>query len=180
MPVPDFSPGEVLTAAAMDSIGLWLVKTQTIGTGVASVVVANAFSANYDSYKIMINGSSGGTTAANIGLSLGASVTGYYSGGVVYSYAAAGATPTNDNNAASWTRAAQCSTDGLNFEVTLMDPFLAKKTRMQYLYALPEIGFNGGFGAGFHSVASSYTGFTLTVGAGTITGGTIRVYGYRN
>jgi hypothetical protein len=36
---PDFSSGAVLTAAQMNSVGLWLVKTQTVGTTVSSVAV---------------------------------------------------------------------------------------------------------------------------------------------
>jgi hypothetical protein len=36
---PDFSSGAVLTAAQMNSVGLWLVKTQTVGTAVSSVAV---------------------------------------------------------------------------------------------------------------------------------------------
>ena len=33
---PDFSSGQVLTSSAMNSVGLWLVKTQTVGTAVSS------------------------------------------------------------------------------------------------------------------------------------------------
>jgi hypothetical protein len=33
---------------------------------------------------------------------------------------------------------------------------------------------------GEHRVATSYDSFTLIPGSGTLTGGTIRVYGYRN
>jgi hypothetical protein len=33
--------------------------------------------------------------------------------------------------------------------------------------------------AGYLNDNTSYTGFTLTTGAGTMTGGTIFVYGYR-
>ena len=37
---------------------------------------------------------------------------------------------------------------------------------------------DGGAGAGYHNVATSYTGFTIFPQAGTFTGGTISVYGY--
>lgn len=36
-----------------------------------------------------------------------------------------------------------------------------------------------GQGTGEHRSAVSYTAFTIVVGAGTITGGTVTVYGYR-
>jgi len=56
MSFPSFASGEVLTAADMNAVGLWLVKTQTVGTGVPSVVVTDAFSANYDNYLVTISG----------------------------------------------------------------------------------------------------------------------------
>ena len=52
---PVFSAGAVLTAAQMNAVGLWEIKTQTIGTGVASFEVTGAFSSDYDNYKIVIN-----------------------------------------------------------------------------------------------------------------------------
>ena len=45
---PTFSSGSVLTAAQMNAVGLWLVKTQTVGTAVSSVSVTDVFSSNYD------------------------------------------------------------------------------------------------------------------------------------
>jgi hypothetical protein len=52
MPVPDFSPGEVLTAAAMDSIGLWLIETKDVVTA-GIVDFDDVFSTNYRGYKLM-------------------------------------------------------------------------------------------------------------------------------
>ena len=46
MSFPVFASGDVLNASDMNGVGLWLVKTQTIGTGVSSVVVTGAFSAD--------------------------------------------------------------------------------------------------------------------------------------
>lgn len=179
MTYPSFASGDVLTAADMNAVGLWLVKTQTIGTAVSSVTVTGAFSSTYDTYKVVIN-SGVGSTAANIAFRLGSSTTGYYSGGVVYNYATAAGTATNDNNAASLTRAGQCDTGAINLDLTVIDPALAKITKFNHWYALPGTTFNGGMGAGFHNVATAFTDFTLTPSAGTLTGGTIRVYGYRN
>ncbi len=48
MTYPSFSAGDILTAADMNAVGLWLVKTQTVGTAVASVTVTDAFSSTYD------------------------------------------------------------------------------------------------------------------------------------
>jgi hypothetical protein len=43
---------------------------------------------------------------------------------------------------------------------------------MNTTFATPSVGY--------HGVATSYTGFTIAVLSGTITGGTIKIYGYRN
>jgi hypothetical protein len=53
MPVPDFSPGEVLTAAAMDSISSWKLADVDFTTS-ALVEVENVFSANYDHYELIL------------------------------------------------------------------------------------------------------------------------------
>ena len=63
MTYPSFSAGEVFRAQDANAVGLWLVKSQTIGTGVSSVTVTDAFSADYDSYKIVISGGVGSATA---------------------------------------------------------------------------------------------------------------------
>jgi hypothetical protein len=44
------------------SSGLTLVKSQVIGTTVSTVTVTNAFSATYNTYKIVINGGVGSTS----------------------------------------------------------------------------------------------------------------------
>ena len=53
MPVPDFSPGEVLTAAAMDSIGLWKITSGSIASGDTNFV--GCFTSNYNVYEIYLN-----------------------------------------------------------------------------------------------------------------------------
>jgi hypothetical protein len=179
MPVPDFSPGEVLTAAAMDSIGLWLVKTQTIGTAVASVTVTDAFSSDFDSYKIIINGGASSSTV-NVSLQLSGSTTGYYHGANFISTAAT-TTPASGggSNEAQWSRAGASDANGINFNVDLNDPNLAKYTTYSGVYVFPGVPAFPGMAAGIHQVASAFTGFVVAPGTGTFTGGTIRVYGYR-
>ncbi len=178
MPVPDFSPGEVLTAAAMDSIGLWLVKTQTVGTGVSTVTVTDAFNSNFENYRISY---SGGTQSQNtaISLQLGASTTGYFSYmtfGVVTSATVLGA---GNNNAAIWAwigggAAGQAS----HLACDLYGPNLAVHTKLRN----GSYQNNNEYGTvqGEHRVATAYTSFTIVPSGGTLTGGTIRVYGYRN
>jgi hypothetical protein len=176
MPVPDFSPGEVLTAAAMDSIGLWLVKTQTVGTAVSSVTVSDAFSANYDNYIIQYTG---GTNSVNSELRLqlsGATGADYQSSIVYLGYGGVVAGATTTTTAFGW-----CGSGGTNNSVmntTLYGPFAAKHT----FATTPLWEFPSGIGnsGGRHQLNSSYTGFIVLSATGTMTGGTIRVYGYRN
>jgi hypothetical protein len=181
MPVPDFSPGEVLTAAAMDSIGLWLVKSQTVGTGVTSIPVTNAFSAQFDNYRIIY---SGGVSAGAVGLALsltGSGANNYYSAQAYTFYASDGvAGYLRDNNTSSWTAAGGGYVDGNVLDVELYNPFLTLRTAIASI-GRPDIRTNGAtyYGlSGFHNLSASYTGFTITASAG-LTGGTIRVYGYR-
>jgi hypothetical protein len=180
MPVPDFSPGEVLTAAAMDSIGMWLVKTVTVGAGATSVPVTGAFSADYDNYKIVYEGGvSSGLNDFNI--ILGSTITGYYSN-MMYSYFnSATTTVLNTPNAASFVYVGGATTANTHLEFDLFNPFVAKNTVLTnatWLQAAPA----GGVGRvnGYLGNTISYTGFTITPASGTITGGTVRVYGYRN
>ena len=178
MPVPDFSPGEVLTAAAMDSIGLWLVKTQTIGAGVSSVTVTDAFSADWDNYKIVVNGGvASGTTSLR--LTLGATSTGYYWSGYFVTYASttvSGHRASNSNNF----YAGAGSASNLVANIELLSPNLAKTTSYSENSALHLTTGDGGATTGFLNDTTQYTEFTIATGSGTMTGGTIRVYGYRN
>jgi hypothetical protein len=180
MGFPSFSAGEVLTAADMNAVGLWLVKTQTIGTAVSSVTVSNAFSASYDNYLIKISGGVG-STGFNMQFRLGASTTAYYSAGVVYAFAGLAAVAAGDNNAAQYTRAGTGGVNGLSMTFYVNNPFLAARTILvNPAYSPTDTASSAGFFNGFHNVATSYSDFTLIPSAGTMTGGTIRVYGYRN
>ena len=180
MPVPDFSPGEVLTAAAMDSISGWLVKTQTVGTSVASVTVTGAFSADYQNYRVIYTG---GVNSGDAGmnLTLGSSATGYYAGQVLIAYSSGSLSAANSNNATSWGNVGIALTAGAFLDVELFRPFEALNTGLVVQSRTDmRTGGAASSGGGFHNVASSFSAFTITPGAGTLTGGTIRVYGYRN
>jgi len=156
--------------------GLVLVSSTTIGSAVATVTVSNAFSATYENYKITI---SGGVASGSIILKmqLGAVTTGYYGGamGTVYStnaFAGLGHDNTNE-----FEYVGTGLTTALICDLDVIHPFLTKPTWVQgsghltgsvsYLYA------------GYNSSTTSHTDFTINTSAGTMTGGTIRVYGYK-
>jgi hypothetical protein len=181
MTFPSFVSGEVLRAADMNAVGLWLVKSQTVGTGVSSVTVTGAFSADYDNYKITYTG---GVSAADgdFQLTLGASTTGYF-GGLIYNRPNA-ATPAgiSNNNGSFWQYGGGITTSvGIATSFELYQPFLARPTGL-YSQVMHMQGASSAIGTftGFHSPATSYSSFTLTPLGTTLTGGTIRVYGYRN
>jgi hypothetical protein len=184
MTFPVFASGDVLNASDMNGVGLWLVKTQTVGSGVSSVTVNNAFSADYENYKIVYSGGQS-SAAVNLYLQLTvggtASTTGYYGvlvWGNLTTAVVAGAT---DNNASQFSFAgggAGANNGAASVNVDLLNPFGAIRTRLhnaQTLYATVY-----GTYTGLHDVGTSYDGIKLTPASGTITGGTIRVYGYRN
>jgi len=160
--------------------GLVLVKTQTIGTAVASVTVSDAFNATYDNYKISISGGVGSTTI-NLQTTFGASTTNY-SGSLIY-YTTSGSPSTPGTPSAlsstttSFSRSGNATTNSIIYNVELQNPFLAKYTHAQAAWG---VATESGSFSGVHSSAVSYSDFTITANTGTLTGGTIRVYGYAN
>ena len=175
---PDFSSGAVLTAAQMNAVGLWLVKTQTVGSGVSSVTVTGAFSADYDNYKLMYIG---GTVSAStdIEMTIGGSTTGYYgfmTYGVSSSNVVSGA-GRNNTAALPWVGGGIAGQSSFA-NVEIMGPFKTAYTKIRN--ASYQNADNYGTMQGEHRVATSYTSFTFSVLTGTMTGGTIRVYGMRN
>lgn len=160
--------------------GLVLIAAQTIGSAVASVTVSSAFSATYDSYLIKVTGGTGSVNDASIGLQLGSTTTGYYNAfpGAAYSPDATGSYNGNStNNGSSFNQIGRIFTDGLQLNAELNNPFLAKYTFINGNLVASTVGRTY---AGYLPNTTSYTAFTLTPNSGTLTGGTIRVYGYAN
>ena len=175
---PDFSSGAVLTAAQMNSVGLWLVKTQTIGSAVSSVTVSDAFSADYDNYLIQVIGGTA-STEDNGFLTFGATATGYYG---VLQYATVAAPGTyggaSDNNGAQFSTVWRSQAAGAYANITVLAPFLTKNTGVEGVW-MPTSGAYGKYTGQLRN-STSYTAFTMKPASGTMTGGTIKVYGYRN
>ena len=175
---------EILTSADTNTYlansGLVFVKQQTVGSGVTSIPVTDAFSSTYDNYRIIY---AGGTSASPIGLQLrlGASITSYYMAQAYVFYNADGIGGyLRDNDNSSWSAAGGGYPDGNVLDVNLYNPFLTLKTAISSA-GRPDIRSGGAsyFGmTGFHNQATSYTGFTIFAGA-ALTGGTITVFGFR-
>lgn len=178
MGFPVFAPGDILTAADMNAVGMWLVKKQTIGNAVSSVNVTSAFSANYENYRIVVSGGSGSAATAGLNMTLGATVAGYYTGQQQNTWASVGSA-TGAVNTSSWSGIGLSTTNILHMDICVYMPFAADQTLMAGFGILGNttgyIRFNGGY----LDNTTSYTDFTLTPSSGTITGGTIYVYGFR-
>jgi hypothetical protein len=175
MPVPDFSPGEILTAGAMDSIGLWLVKTQAVPAGGSAFTVTDAFSANYDNYRIVFNnigGTAGFSAFMTINGSAGATYrwAGRFWG---YGLAAGDGSSGGSTTGGFWLGIMGA---GLSGVVDLEAPFLATATK-QTAQTSGDTYTNAV--GGYDTNPASSTAFTVTLSAGTLTAGTVSVYGYK-
>ena len=157
--------------------GLVLVKTQTIGTAVSSVTVTDAFSADFDNYKIIVNG---GASSANtdLGVRLGSTTTNYRYGIQAILMTNSTSSVLGASSTTSFPYVGGSTANGLAMNFDLLSPNLAKNTHIQGVW-YGGIEYSG-YVAGVLMDTTQYTAFTIFPAAGTITGGTIRVYGYRN
>jgi hypothetical protein len=154
--------------------GLTLVGRQTIGTSVSSVVVSNVFSSAYDNYKVLLSGGAGSTQTA-INMTLGSTVTGYRWGQTdrVFSDGSLSGAASNGDTKIP---VGILNTNRLYVNLDISSPFETKTTLFQSSLITTS---SAGMWAGYLNDNTSYTGFTLTAATGTMTGGTIFVYGYR-
>ena len=159
--------------------GLTLISATTIGTTVSSVTVTGAFSSTYDNYRIIL---SGGVGSANgeINMILGATTTGYYRFLIYGSYTSNTVNGAGTANAANWAHAGNGSTTMLNAEIDLYGPNLAKNTIIVGRSSAAVTSSSAIWQNGYLNDTTQYTAFTFTPNSGTLTGGTIRVYGYQN
>ena len=158
---------------------LVLIKTQTIGSAVATVTVSDVFSATYDNYKIILSGGVASDTSS-INVILGATTTGYYAGFARSNYSNGAYDGNNNNNSANWSNCGEFTTGGSNLNMDLRQPFNTTRTTMSVGYGSVRTSGFGLAGGGFLDDATSYTAFTISTPSVTMTGGVIRVYGYLN
>jgi hypothetical protein len=163
--------------------GLTLVKTQTVGTAVSSVTVTNAFSSTFENYRVSFTGfncsnSSGQTLQLRLGNGGTIYAAGYYGGGqsVLYS----GTVNTwSVNNLSDVSCCYLTTTPGRTS--TVFDIH----TPYDVGLATPLMGFGHGFLSGSwwsyeYASTARITDLYFFPSVGTMSGGTIRVYGYNN
>ena len=184
--LPQYQSGQLVALSASSFLffesdvtatsGVTLIRTTTIGSGVSSHAVTSCFSSTYDNYQITVNGGVGSSSNTHILFQLGATTTGYYWASIAAN--SGGTSGDSGSNAASW-QAGDVNTDYLNLSMNIFSPNLAKYT------VFDSGGFNLAngnvrFRSGYQASTTQFTGFTLIPATGTLTGGTVRVYGLQN
>jgi hypothetical protein len=158
------------------SPGLVFIKAQTIGSAVSSVTVTDAFNTTYDNYKIFVsNFATSGEN--NLGITFNNSTGSTYNDVINFNAIAGVATLETSASTTKIKVAIYNSSGKTSFSSEIFSPFLAVTTQIFTTGSSSKYVSQGG---GFDSNAASQTGFTLTPAVGTMTGGTIRVYGYAN
>jgi hypothetical protein len=183
--------GQVLTADSAESTGMkWatpaasasgltLIKSQTIGSGVSTVTVSDAFNSTYDNYRITISSGVFSSGVGSCGITLGSTATGYYLHQVYGAFNAATVSGGNYSNSSSFVVVNQ-STTAIHSEIILYSPNLAKNTNIIANSMQTSTTGNAIRSMGYLADTTQYTAFTITTLSGTLTGGTIRVYGFQN
>ena len=181
MPVPDFSPGEVLTAAAMDSIGLWLVGSGTLSLSTTPTNVTGVFdSTKYTNYRVIINTTARSTSNRfDIKYIVGTTATSstYFQGGIGSSFASNTTIymqrTNNDTQLFGQTGATEQS---MWFDI--FRPNDAAPTLHTGQLMNRQSGFAYSFG-GMQDFSTAFTGFQLFTDTGTATV-EYQVFGYRD
>jgi len=179
MPVPDFSPGEVLTAAAMDRVGLWKIA-ETSFTTTATPFIDGCFSNDFENYVVVFRGLSSLTGAyTNVQLRRATVVksTDYSRAGLVSTTGGALAADSGGTGQNGWRVAGQ-SSSGIYATMNFYRPFTSAETgytvQTSYLGNFYSLG-------GIQTESYSADGFQLIASGNAATyTGTLRVYGYRN
>ena len=161
--------------------GLVLISSTTIGTAVSSIVVNNAFSATYENYRIVLSGGAHTTGNSLIQMNLNGVTSGYYAVRMNMLYTATAITGYKQDNSTK-IFVGDVTTSGASGAFNVYSPFSTRAKTGDY-WALP-LGTTGGYamcvGGWVNLSTASATGFTLTLDSGAMTGGTIKVYGYKD
>ena len=163
------------TYAPVAAGGLVLLSTTTIGTAISSITLTNVFNVNYDNYQIFINDSAASGDVYLTAI-LGSTTTGYYETRISANIPAGTIDNNITNNGSSLRFGNGNLTPGASINMLIRNPFLSRGTQwVTNTYGATQMAQN----IGLLNNTTSYTGMTITVNAGTITGGTITVYGYK-
>jgi hypothetical protein len=161
------------TPTVPETPGLKLIHTQTIGTAVSSITVSDVFNATYDHYKILVTGGTHtGVNSLRVQFNNETSGTNYYGAGDTVIFSTGNQSVIWDNNVARFNNAGFYN----DMDVDVYNPFLERRT---CIHGPIYTNVAAGTYTGYTLNSISNTGFILSLSTGTMTGGTIFVYGYR-
>jgi len=156
--------------------GLVLVSRTTIGTAVSSISISNCFSADYDSYLVIIQGGASSTNNVLQG-AIGGTTSPYRWAGWYSEYTNA-VLVAQKGSSVSYFPMAKGTSDGLFGRVVINSPFQTKMKTYISEYASILSSGDSSYIAGYGPDATSDTDLIINVNTGTVTGGTIDIYGY--
>jgi len=159
------------TAATLSATG-----TVTVGTGNTSVTINNAWSSLYQNYLVIMRYVVSSAANPALYVTLGGTATGYYGVTAYWAYDASGDGTAKRNNGTEWNWG-YFGANNFSAAWSVMNPNVANRT-----------AYTGGFAGDLYNGTTSgmlanntqYTAITFAPSTGSITGGTIRVYGYRD
>jgi hypothetical protein len=175
---PDFTSGQILTAAQMNAVGMWLVKTQSFTAD--SPLITDVFTADYEHYLAVLRCTSSTTgqyTNCQLINATTPKTTNYSRGGLVSTTAGVLAADSGGTAQDGWRVGVQ-STTGIYGTLTFYRPFTAAETG----YKIESTqGGNYYASGGVQTDSYSATGFKILASGNAATyTGTVSVYGYNN
>jgi hypothetical protein len=197
-----YTAGQILTATQQTQLQSNIGLAQITPTGVtggtigtygtvttsatqSTLTVNGVFSANFDSYRIVISNMtmSSTTSGTNFFLKLatgGAAAGSNYNYGIARVDIAAGTVSgVNAALGAAGVLIGSGTGDKFGTALDLNNPFLATHTIFPNLsFSQINTGYCGS-GSGMHQTSTSYDGFQLSVSSGTFGLGTVAIFGYR-
>jgi len=170
---PDFTAGQVLTAAQMNQIGLWHISRTTIGSAVVSVTISGCFTADYTNYRVIVSGLTSASTGAGLNMTVaGAGATAHYSTTAYYTAGAStlGHATKNGSTVIDVGGVVGTAFDVMNAGETSNNIFVSSISCDDQYYRSTAARIE------YTAIPAS---MTLSTNTGTMTGGFIDVYGYR-
>ncbi len=167
-------------AAWSAAAGLWLVRTVTVGSGVSSIPVTSCFSSSYTNYRVVMSGVDASSDELGFYMTLSGSTGSTYSSAIKWVPFSTGTMDGGqlNNSATGWLVGLTGNLDNTNAVFDIYQPFTTRRTNITTQGAQGRYMIYGG---GSDSNTASSTGFTIIGPVGmTFTGGTIRVYGYKD
>ena len=164
-------------APAQNPMGLELISTTTVGTTVSTVTVSGVFSSTYDNYRVIVSGVSCSNNQPGLRLQLGSTTSGYSWAGFDISYVLGSLNASASSATTYWYIGNFGNATSMSSQVDILRPNLAENTNFSATSGSTNWSV---LQNGYLNNTTSYTAFTVFASTGTMTGGTIRVYGYRN